>query len=71
MRNYSMMARELVWLEDFAFTAWGCKECNWIIPNPGYTHSDKAPAKVQEAFEKHECATFPRTLMHKRKAEQD
>ena len=63
------MARELVWLEDSSFAAWGCKECNWIIPNPGSTVSGKPPAKVLEAFDKHECAMFPRTV--RRKAEQE
>jgi hypothetical protein len=29
----SPMARELVWLENRAFVAWG-GACDWIIPNP-------------------------------------
>jgi len=54
------MARELVWLESFSFTAWGCKECNWLIPGVRHTDSGKPPARVQEAFDRHECAKFPR-----------
>jgi len=72
MRNYSTMARELVWLESFSFTAWGCKECNWLIPGVRHTDSGKPPARVQEAFDRHECAKFPRQPSGgKRKAKQE
>jgi hypothetical protein len=54
------MARELIWLEDFNFAAWGCSECAWILPNPGATVSGKPPAKAKEAFDNHECGKFPR-----------
>ena len=54
------MVRELIWLENFTFAAWGCSTCAWIFPNPGETVSGKPPKKVQEAFDQHECAKFPR-----------
>ena len=54
------MAREPVWLENNTFAAWGCTGCAWIIPNPGPTVSGKPPATVKDAFDKHECAKFPR-----------
>ena len=50
------MARALVWLENFAFAAWGCSARAWISPNPGATVSGKPPAKVKEAFDNHECS---------------
>jgi hypothetical protein len=53
------VAKELVWLENISFTAWGCAECNWIIPNPPRTDSHKPPARVKEAFAQHECAQYP------------
>ena len=30
-RNVTDMARELVWLENATFAAWGCKACGWIM----------------------------------------
>jgi len=54
------MARELIWLENFTFAAWGCSACAWIFPNPGEPVSGRPPAKVKEPFDKHECAKFPR-----------
>jgi hypothetical protein len=54
------MARELIWLENTSFAAWGCAACDWIVPNPGPTFSGKPPLQVKEAFNKHECAKFPR-----------
>jgi hypothetical protein len=32
VRNSAAMARELVWLEDSTFAAWGCNTCGWILP---------------------------------------
>lgn len=57
------MARELLWLENSSFAAWGCSECNWIVPNRGRTVSHKAPAQVKEAFDQHKCAQYPRVLL--------
>jgi hypothetical protein len=57
VRNYPTMARDLVWLENDTFAAWGCEECRWIIP--GRRVSGKPPLEVKEAFDKHECAKFP------------
>jgi hypothetical protein len=31
------MAKELVWLENGSFAAWGRTMCDWIVPNPGPT----------------------------------
>jgi hypothetical protein len=56
------MPRELTWLEDSTFAAWGYTACGWIVANPGPTVSGRAPAKVREDFAKHECADFPRAL---------
>jgi hypothetical protein len=51
------MARELVWLEDNTFAAWGCKRCGWILPGK---RSNGPSPEVKEAFSKHECAKTPR-----------
>jgi hypothetical protein len=56
------MARELIWLEDSTFAAWGCGICNWIFQNPGVEEPAKPPTQVVEAFNKHECAKFPRHI---------
>jgi hypothetical protein len=65
-------ARELLWLENGTFAAWGCAECNWIVPTPGRTVSHKTPAEVKEAFDQHECARYPRlTSVQRRKPEQE
>jgi hypothetical protein len=50
------MARELIWLEDSTFAAWGCSQCGWIVTNAGITAAGKPPARVKDAFDKHECA---------------
>jgi hypothetical protein len=67
------MARELLWLENSTFAAWGCAECNWIVPNPGSAVFHKPPAKVKEAFDQHECAQYPRAYLQaqRRKLEQE
>jgi len=53
-----IMARTLLWLEDSTFAAWGCVDCAWIMP--GGKESGKSLQGVKEAFDKHECARFPR-----------
>jgi len=53
------MARELVWLEDRNFAAWGCAECNWLLANPGTELSEKPPTHVKKDFNEHACAMFP------------
>jgi hypothetical protein len=53
------MARELVWLENDTFAAWGCSECSWIV-NPETKRSEKPSTRVKDAFNKHDCAAFPR-----------
>jgi len=58
------MPRELIWLEDSTFAAWGCSVCNWIFANPGIAEDGKPPAKVLDAFRQHDCAKFPR--IHRR-----
>jgi hypothetical protein len=50
----------IIWLENSTFAAWGCTKCAWIIPNPDPRVSGKPPATVKDAFDKHECAKFPR-----------
>jgi len=54
------MPRELVWLENGTFAAWGCGACGWIMPNPRSASSDVPSAEVKEAFNKHECQKHPR-----------
>lgn len=54
------MARELVWLENTTFAAWGCSECDWLVVNPETKLSKNPSTQVKEAFNKHDCATFPR-----------
>lgn len=58
--KYAAMARELVWLENYSFAAWGCSECHWLVVNPETNLSEKPPLAVKDAFKKHSCATFPR-----------
>jgi hypothetical protein len=53
------MARELVWLENNSFAAWGCSECSWIV-NPETKRSKKPSTSVEDAFKKHDCAASPR-----------
>jgi hypothetical protein len=53
-----MARRELVWLENSSFAAWGCAACNWIIPNSS-SPSGKASIHAKEAFDKHDCDKFP------------
>jgi hypothetical protein len=47
--------RELVWLENSIFPAWGCAACDWILPNAGRTRTDKPPPDAQAAFATHTC----------------
>jgi hypothetical protein len=47
------MARQMVWLEDSSFAAWGCSECNWILAN-------LSPTQAKQEFDEHVCAEFPR-----------
>jgi hypothetical protein len=54
------MARELDWLENSNFAAWGCAACGWIIPNPSTTPFGKPSVQVKEAFNQHKCSKFPR-----------
>jgi hypothetical protein len=49
------MKRELVWLENSTFAAWGCGACGWIMPNPRFASSDTPSGEVKEAFNEHEC----------------
>lgn len=54
------MSRELVWLENPSFAAWGCSACDWIVPNNISRAREPEPStEVREAFRKHECAKFP------------
>jgi|HubBroStandDraft_6_1064221.scaffolds.fasta_scaffold25895_5 hypothetical protein len=56
-----IMARELVWLENISFAAWGCSACNWILmPSLGPIPSGKPSTATREAFDRHDCAKYPR-----------
>lgn len=57
------MARNLMWLENLSFAAWGCAECSWITPNLGVTRSGKPSKAIRAAFDKHDCKNFPRRLL--------
>jgi hypothetical protein len=54
------MAKELVWLENAHFADWGCEACAWIMP--GRRIFGKPSSTIREAFNKHHCAKFPRSL---------
>ena len=56
------MARELMWLENPTFAAWGCSACAWIMPNPSPVVAGRPPSQVKEAFDKHECEKFSRIV---------
>jgi hypothetical protein len=53
------MERNLVWLENRTFAAWGCSECNWLLTNPGTDLSEKPATRVKKDFNEHDCAMFP------------
>lgn len=55
-----MAHRELLWLENPSFAAWGCGACGWIELNRGRRLSGKASSTIQAAFDKHDCKKFPR-----------
>jgi hypothetical protein len=57
----STMTRGLIWLEDSTFAAWSCNVCNWMFANPGIADSGKPPTEVLDAFNRHDCAQFPRS----------
>jgi hypothetical protein len=61
------MARDLVWLENYSFAAWGCAACSWITPNCGLTVSGEAPTTIRAAFDKHDCNKFPRHISPREK----
>ena len=61
------MARDLVWLENYSFAAWGCAACSWITPNIGLTVSGKASRAIRAAFDKHDCKKFPRHISPREK----
>jgi len=54
------MPRKLVWFENSSFAAWGCSNCNWIVANVGPWTPGRPPAAVQNDFDRHDCANFPR-----------
>ena len=53
------MSRDLVWLQNYSFAAWGCAACSLITPNLDRTLSGQASAPTRAAFEKHDCKKFP------------
>ena len=56
--NAPTMGRELVWLENTAFAAWGCSACGWIVS--GANTTGKPSPEVKKAFIEHDCNRFPR-----------
>jgi hypothetical protein len=40
------------------FAAWGCSACSWI--EPGFKVGGKPPLTIKTAFNKHDCAKYPR-----------
>ena len=58
------MARQLVWLEDSGFAAWGCSACNWILANP-------SPRQAKQEFDEHACADFPRRTRERKEPRKD
>ncbi len=60
------MPRELVWLDNDTFAAWGCSGCSWIVSKPGPVR-EQAPAGVKEAFDQHDCANQPRLQPQRRR----
>jgi rubredoxin len=60
------MKREFVFRKEEAFEGWACSNCGWVYPNPSLGLRSKEHAEfVQEKFEAHECAEYPKA---KRKA---
>ena len=55
-----MADRELLWLENFSFAAWGCRACGWIEPSRGHELSGKPSSMIRAAFDQHDCKKFPR-----------
>ncbi len=62
----SAMVRELVWLENETFAAWGCRGCTWIVSGGGPIPV-RAPATIQQAFDQHQCVDFPHQLPLRRR----
>jgi len=62
---FGSMARELVFLENSTFAAWGCRECSWIIPNAAPELSDKPPASVQGSLQPTRMREIPSTITQK------
>jgi hypothetical protein len=52
------MSREIVWLENNTFAAWGCSACGWIAPGTNVT--GKPPLTVKNTFNEHDCTKHPR-----------
>ncbi len=61
------MSKDLVWLENYSFAAWGCAACSWIKPNVDRKLSGQASSSVRAAFDKHDCRKFPRFVPAKDK----
>ena len=53
--------KELVWIFDTTFVAWGCKGCEWQSPVEPRLGFWKTPSDgVRAAFDRHECVGYPR-----------
>jgi hypothetical protein len=55
-----MADRELLWLENLSFAAWGCSACGWIALNSRRKLAGEASSTMRAAFDKHDCKKFPR-----------
>jgi len=61
------MPRNLIWLHNYSFAAWGCAACSWIMPSFDSTLSGRVSASIRAAFDKHDCKSFPRHVSPKEK----
>src|SRR5580692_963983 len=61
-----IIARDLVWLENHSFSAWGCSGCAWIIPTgPALSAKKSAPARTHGTTARTFLATsHQRTSVH-------
>jgi hypothetical protein len=51
----SAMPRQLIWLENNSFAAWGCSDCDWVLPNTDAPAQAEPSAEVQAVFDAHSC----------------
>lgn len=54
-------SRELVWIFEGRFVAWGCKACAWLRPRSHQPESGDSFREVREAFNSHDCKEYRST----------